>query len=236
MRESIAQEKDKNKLNAWLESISPQSIIQWAVDSYGPNLVVTSSFGLNGIILIHMLQKITREIPTIFINTGYMFEETLKTKRRMEKAYGVKVLTYRPFLSIRSQINKFGPSLFIRKPDKCCALRKIEPMQRALAELKPKAILNGRARFQTHTRQNLQIVEWKKKPMQINPLALWSQNQIESYIKEHSVPYNPLHDISYSSVGCRPCTRPILRGEHARAGRWAELDRVECGLWTKNII
>jgi phosphoadenosine phosphosulfate reductase len=227
---------DKKCLNAWLGNSSPLSVIQWAIDVFSPKLVVTSSFGLNGVALIHMLQKITRKVPIIFVNTGYMFEETLKTKRRIEAAYGVNVLTFRPSLSVKEQIQKFGSALFIRRPDICCALRKIEPMQRALAELKPKAILNGRARFQTHTRQNLPIVEWEKSSIQINPLAGWSHKQIDAYVKEHNIPYNSLYDIGYPSVGCRPCTRPVLEDEHIRAGRWAELDRIECGLWTKNII
>ena len=238
MREFNTQERkiDEKQINSWLENSPPYSIIQWAVDTFCPKLAVTSSFGLNGVALIHMLHKITRELPTIFINTGYMFEETLKTKRRIEAAYGVNVLTFRPSLSIRDQIQKFGPSLFIRQPDKCCGLRKLEPMQRALSELQPTAVLNGRARFQSKTRQNLPIVEWEKKPIQINPLASWSEKQIESYIKNHNIPYNPLHDLGYSSIGCRPCTRPVLKGEHARAGRWAELEKIECGLWDRRAI
>lgn len=234
----MAQERriDKKEINSWLKNLSPHSIIQWAVDTFSPKLAVISSFGLNGVALIHMIQKVTRELPIIFINTGYIFEETLKTKRRIEAAYGIKILTFSPSLSVKKQIQKFGSALFIYQPDICCALRKVEPMQRALAELQPNAVLNGRARFQAKTRQNLPIVEWEKKPIQINPLATWSKEQIESYIKNNSVPYNPLYDIGYLSIGCRPCTRQVLKGEHIRTGRWGELEKTECGLWTKNLI
>jgi len=236
MKVSIPQEIDNNLPNILSENLSPLSIIKWAVDTFGSKLAVTSSFGLNGVVLIHMLQKITRKVPIIFINTGYMFEETLKTKRRIEKACRVKILTYHPRLTVKDQIQKFGPALFICQPDTCCNLRKVEPMQRALSELQPIALLNGRARFHDKNRQNLPIIEWEKKPIQINPLTAWSQKQIELYIKNHNVPYNPLYDIGYLSIGCRPCTRPVLKGEHIRAGRWAELEKRECGLWTKNLM
>lgn len=232
MKAPITKEADKKEINTWLENLSPLSIVKWAIDNFAPKLAITSSFGLNGVALIHMLQKITREVPIIFINTGYMFEETLHTKRRIEKAYGIKVLTYYPSLSVKDQIRNYGPALFTSLPDLCCRLRKIEPMQKALAELQPKALLNGRARFHAKTRHNMPIVNWEKKPIQINPLAALPLKHIELYIENHSVPYNPLYDMGYSSIGCRPCTRPVLIGEHIRAGRWAELKKKECGLWT----
>ncbi len=225
---------NKAQRDLWLDSLTPQQILCWALESFGPNLVMTSSFGLNGVALIHMLQEITRDVPIIFIDTGYLFKETLETKRRIEAAYKVKVLTFRPTLSVEAQIRQYGPDLPTRHPDLCCALRKVEPMQRALAELQPAAVLNGRARFQARTRRDLPIVEWEQTPIRINPLALWSQQQIESYVRAHAVPYNPLHDVGYPSIGCRPCTRPVLQGEHIRAGRWAGLNKTECGLWTTN--
>jgi len=235
MREFPIQNKDKKNINALPEGLSPQSIIQWAVDTFGPKLVVTSSFGINGVVLIHMLSKITRDIPIIFIDTGYMFEETLETKNKIEKVYRMKILTFRPSLSVQDQINQFGSALFTRQPGLCCNLRKIKPMLTALSELQPVAVLNGRARFQARTRQGLSIMGWEKKPITINPLVNWSQKQIEAYIQYHGVPYNPLYDIGYPSIGCRPCTRLVLKGEHIRAGRWEELDKTECGLWTTNL-
>jgi phosphoadenosine phosphosulfate reductase len=221
-------------LNACLEHLSPQQILRWAVDTFGPRIVMTSAFGLNGVALIHMLQGITREVPIVFVDTGYLFEETLETKRRIESIYEGDILTYRSPLSVEEQARQYGPDLPIRQPELCCALRKVEPMRRAIAELRPVAVLNGRARFQASTRQALPIVEWEQTPIRINPLAFSSPQQIEAYVRTHDVPYNPLHDRGYPSIGCQPCTRPVLKNEYIRAGRWMGLDKIECGLWTTN--
>jgi len=202
------------------------------MDTFGSDLVMTSAFGLNGVALIHMLQGISQEVPIVFVDTGYLFEETLETKRQIVSTYGANVLTYRSPLSVEDQARQHGPDLPTRQSDLCCALRKVEPMQRAMTEIRPAAVLNGRARFQASTRRALPIVEWEQTPVRINPLALWSPQQIEAYIRAHDVPHNPLHDRGYPSIGCQPCTRPVLKDEHIRAGRWAGLGKMECGLWT----
>jgi phosphoadenosine phosphosulfate reductase len=201
---------------------------------------MTSSFGLNGVALIHMLQAISQEVPIVFVDTGYLFAETLETKRRIEAAYGVQVLTYHPRCNgdglphpgaISGQTAGSGGNS--QAADLCCAVRKVEPMSRAIAELRPVAVLNARARFQANTRQGLPTIEWDQTPIYINPLAYWTQQQIEEYVRAHHVPYNPLHDRGYPSIGCWPCTRPVKDGEHLRAGRWAGLGKLECGLWTQ---
>ena len=215
-----------------LEHLSPQQILQWAVETYGQDLLMTSSFGLNGVALIHMLQTITRSFTILFIDTGYHFPETLKTKQQIEAKYGLKILVLNPQLSIEEQAHMYGPHLFEHSPDLCCALRKIEPMQRALEQLQPKAVLNARSRFQARTRQDLPVIEWTRSPVRINPLTQWSHQQIEDYVRSNQVPYNPLHDEDFPSIGCWPCTRPVRPGEHLRAGRWADRNKVECGLWT----
>ena len=204
---------------------SPQQTLRWAVETYGSRLVITSSFGMTGVALIHMLQTISQSVPIVFVDTGYLFEETLELKRRIEAIYGLQILTFRPRLGVGVRARQHGPDL-------CCALRKVEPMQRAMAELQPAAVLNGRARFQASTRRSLPIVEWNQTPVRINPLATWSQQQIEDYVKANSVPYNPLHDVGYPSLGCWPCTKPVTEGGDVRAGRWSGLGKVECGLWS----
>ncbi len=214
------------------EYLSPQQILQWTVETYGQDLLMTSSFGLNGVALIHMLQEITRSFTILFIDTGYHFAETLETKQRIEARYGLKILVSSPQLSIEDQARLYGPNLFERFPDVCCALRKVEPMRRALEKLQPKVVLNARSRFQAKTRQSLPVIEWTKSPVRINPLMLWSHQQIEEYVRSNQVPYNPLHDKGFPSIGCWPCTRPVRPGEHLRAGRWAGRNKVECGLWT----
>jgi phosphoadenosine phosphosulfate reductase len=193
---------------------------------------MTSAFGLNGVALLHMLQQVSRELPILFVDTGYLYDETLETKQRIEQAYGLQVFTYHPLLSIEAQADQYGPELHAVEPNLCCALRKVEPMQRAMAEQKPVAVLNARARFQARTRADLAVVEWHHTPIRINPLAGWSRRQVEAYVAKHDVPHNPLHERGYPSIGCRPCTRPVNADEHIRAGRWAESCKSECGLWT----
>jgi phosphoadenosine phosphosulfate reductase len=212
--------------NPWLERLTPQDIVHWAVEAFGPGLIMTSSFGLNGVALIHMLQAVRADVPVVFVDTGYLFDETLQTKRRIEAAYHVSVLTYRPRADEEAQPGYHGQTT-------CCNRRKVEPMRRALAELRPVAVLNARARFQARTRHDLPMVEWDQAPVRINPLAGWSLARLKAYVAEHNIPYNPLHDAGYPSIGCWPCTRPVQPGEDLRAGRWAGSGKVECGLWTQ---
>lgn len=215
---------------------SPLHTLRWAIDTFVPGLVMTSALGLNGVALAHMLHTLSREVPIVFVDTGYHFAETLATKRRIEAAYGLRVLTYHPAERVQVPARQIGPDLPDRWPNLCCAVRKVEPMQRALAELQPKAILNARARFQADTRRDLPLVEWDQAPVRINPLAGWSLRQVRAYVAAHDVPYNPLHDRGYPSVGCRPCTRPVAAGENQRAGRWPGMDKTECGLWTQPLV
>ena len=223
---------EQERLNAWLEQQSPQCVLRWAVDVFGAGLVMTTAFGLNGVALIHLLREVGEDVPLVFVDTGFLFEETLETKRRIEQAYGVRVQTWRPRLSIEAQAQQYGPDLHACQPDLCCVLRKVEPMRRAMAELGPLAVINGRSRSQSKTRHDLPIVQWEQTPVWINPLACWTRQQVADYIQTHGIPCNPLHEAGYPSIGCKPCTRPVRAGEHVRAGRWASRDKAECGLWT----
>ena len=229
-------------VNYHLRRRSPRQIVRWAVDTFGERLVMTSAFGMNGVALIHMVYEEFRErgldmtIPILFVDTAYLFPETLETKRRIEAAYGCRVETYYPALGVAEQAARYGPDLPSRDPDLCCRLRKVEPMQRAIAEHRPAAILNGRARFQSSGRRTLPIVEWNYAPLRIHPLAYWSQEHVVDYVTSHHVPYNPLYDQGYPSIGCQPCTRPVIAGEPIRAGRWPDTKKSECGIWTTKCL
>ena len=177
--------------------------------------------------LIHMLDG---RIPILFVDTGFMFDETLALRDLV--AACATVVTYVPE-SFPTPCDEPG---FCKEPDAeriafCCETRKVEPMRRALAELNPGAIITARGRFQSVTRRALPLVEGHRQPPRVNPLAYWSQEQVEAYIEKHDVPHNPLHDDGYYSVGCWPCTRPVEEGEDVRAGRWDGLGKVECGIW-----
>ena len=221
--------------HAELEALPPQEILRWAAQTFGPGLVMTSAFGLNGVALIHMLHDLGLHVPVIFVDTGYHFDETVRTKERIEAAFGIQVLTYRSPESTSVPICQIGPHLSKDWHALCCEMRKIKPMQQALADLRPAAILNARARFQADSRHDLPVVEWYQRPVRVNPLALWAPHQIKDYVWVHGVPQNPLHDQGYPSVGCWPCTQPVADGEDIRAGRWSNLDKTECGLWTRSL-
>lgn len=207
--------------------------IDWALRLFD-RPVMTSAFGLNGMVLIHVLKEMGRKVPVLFVNTGFMFPETLALRGQVADM-GLDVMTYRPkTLPMPCDEAESG---FCEEQDEeqiafCCATRKVEPMRRALAALKPDVILTPRGRFQAVTRHALPFFEGHRKPPRVNPLTFWSQEQVERYIKDHGVPHNPLHDDGYYSVGCWPCTRPVGDGEDVRAGRWDGLGRVECGIWT----
>lgn len=211
--------------NTWLERLEPAFVLRWAAATFGPKLVMTTGLGLNGVALIHMLQASQPDVPIVFVDTGYHFQETLETKARIAAAYGVPFLTLSPTFAVAVRGRPTDPEV-------CCQQRKVEPMQHALAELQPAAVVNARSRFQASTRQNLPVVEWGQSPIRINPLACWSLAQVKSYIAKYKVPYNPLHDAGYPSIGCWPCTRAVQPGEDLRAGRWPGNGKVECGLWT----
>jgi len=200
-----------------------EAIVRWAFDKFPTSLAMTSAFGLNGVALIHLVYaELDLRPPVLFVDTGYMFPETLETRDRVVARYGLDLRQVGP-VEVSSGI--------LPTAEACCQQRKVEPMRRLLAEITPGAILTGRGRFQAVTRRQLQMVEWGRFPLRVNPLANWSQEDVEGYVKANDVPYNPLYDAGYYSVGCVPCTRAVEPGEDVRAGRWDGLGKVECGLW-----
>ena len=198
-----------------------ESLILWAAGEY-EHLAMTSAFGLSGVVLIDLVQGLELRVPVLFVDTGFLFAETLETKRRLLDRY--------PRLSIiESGPPKTGPEPMTAH---CCHERKVLPMRRLLRIMDPDALLSARGRFQAVTRRDLDPVERDREPVRVNPLVTWTQADIEEYAHLHELPYNPLYDQGYYSVGCKPCTRAVRPGEDVRAGRWDGLGTVECGLWT----
>ena len=212
--------------------VATKDSIDWALD-YFERPVMTSAFGLSGMVLIHILAEMGRSVPVVFVDTGLMFDETLAMRHQVA-AEGVEVVTFIPqAYPLPCDVMKDGHCLPAdeQRIAACCEARKIKPMRRALTLLQPDVILTARGRFQAVTRQALPFFEGTQSPPRVNPLATWTQEQIEQYVKNHGVPHNPLHDDGYYSVGCWPCTRPVEEGEDMRAGRWDGLGKVECGIW-----
>jgi phosphoadenosine phosphosulfate reductase len=221
------------ELQVWayrLEAKSPQEVLVMAVEHYGAGLVLASSFGAEDVVLIDMLQNLAPTIPVFYLDTDKHFTETYATRDKLQERYGTSFIQVLPELTLAEQAEKHGDKLWEREPNLCCQIRKVEPLQRILSEYE--AWITGIRRQQSPTRAHAKKVEWDEKfnLVKFNPLADWTDAQVWEYIHANDVPYNPLHDRNYPSIGCHVCTRPVLPGQDPRAGRWAGFEKTECGL------
>lgn len=218
-------------LSRAFETSSPQEIVRWAVDTFGDGLSVGASFGgASGMAILHMVASLKPNVHVFVLDTGYLFEETHENMRQAIPALGLEnVNVYKSKLTHEEQAREYGSALWMRDPDLCCELRKIEPNHRALEG--KTAWIAGLRRDQSESRGNTPIVSWNQKfgVVKINPLANWDEKQTWAYILKHKIPYNPLLDHGYSSIGCYNCT---VAGIQGRAGRWQGFDKDECGLHT----
>lgn len=218
-------------LNARFESTDPRDIVAWAVDAFGDGLSVGASFGgASGMAILHMVAAVKPGVHVFVLDTDYLFEETHETMRRSVPALGLTNLNvYKSRLSHEQQAADYGSALWMRDPDLCCELRKIEPNRRALVG--KTCWVSGLRRDQSEGRADTPIVAWNEKfaVVKLNPLANWSEKQTWGYILANNIPYNPLLDQGYSSIGCYNCTIPGVQG---RAGRWQGFEKDECGLHT----
>ena len=213
-----------------LESKSPQAILRWAVAEFYPRLTMATAFGAEGCCIIHMLADIEPDVRIFNLDTGYQFQETLDLRERIKERYGIEVEYIRPEMSVAEYEEEHGGPLYNIRPDQCCHDRKVLPLRRAVEGYD--AWISSIRGDQTAHRAAARVVQWDPKfsLVKINPLLGWTKKDVWSFITEHDVPYNPLHDQNYPSIGCRPCTRPITEGEDERAGRWAGTFKKECGL------
>ena len=215
-----------------VESWSPETVLRWAFAAFGRQVAIASAFGAEGMVLIDTAARLNPQVRVFTLDTEFLFPETYALMERIERRYGIAIERVKPALSPESQEREHGPALWSRDPDACCGLRKIEPLRRHLAGLR--AWMTSIRRDQTAFRASARKVEWDAKfhLVKINPLADWTSKQVWRYIHDHNVPYNPLHDQGFPSIGCTHCTRAIRPGEDERAGRWSGLVKIECGLHT----
>ncbi len=223
---------------AWLEAAAPPEILRWAVETYREKLTMATAFGAEGCVLLDMLAKIRDEIglfPDVFnLDTGYQFGQTLALKSQIEKRYGIAIRAVQPHQGIvaaeATSKSETGGPLYKSDPNACCYWRKVAPLEDAVAGFE--AWITAIRRDQTPERAGAAIVgpDDKFPMLKINPLANWKKAQVWDYIKQNGVPYNPLHDQNFPSIGCWPCTKPVQNGEDDRAGRWAGTQKRECGI------
>ena len=215
---------------ALTESRDPEQLLRWAFAEFHPEMAIASGFGAEGIVLIDIAARIQPDLRVFTLDTDFLFPETYELMDRVEERYRIKVERVRQALTPEEQELRHGPALWKRAPDQCCNLRKVDPLRGKLAELR--AWVTAIRRDQTASRAQARKLEWDTKfgLVKINPLADWSSKQVWDYIYENSLPYSPLHDRNYPSIGCTHCTRPVHAGEDARAGRWSGFEKTECGL------
>jgi phosphoadenosine phosphosulfate reductase len=205
-------------------------ILRWAGEVFGPGLVLASSMADTH--LVHLAQAVVPGIDVLFLDTGYHFVETIGTRDAVAAVYDVNLISIAPKQSVDEQDAEYGPRLHDREPERCCALRKVEPLERGLAPYT--AWINGMRRVDAPTRTDIRVVDFdaKRGMVKISPLAAWTDEDVQRYTERHGVLVNPLFQDGYTSIGCAPCTRRTAAGEDPRAGRWAGFAKTECGLHT----
>jgi phosphoadenosine phosphosulfate reductase len=188
-----------------VEAMTAEESLLWAYEQFGDKLCLTCSWQKQSSVLVHMVSELGLKIPIVELDTQLFFKETYETRDRLVERYGLNLI--RPHvLTVAEQHAQEGPNLWERDPDRCCHLRK------------------DAQRVERSERYGV----WK-----VQPLVDWDAKRVSAYIVVNEIPYNPLHDVGYPSIGCIPCTRPVLKGEDERAGRWAGADKIECGIHAK---
>ncbi len=221
---------DIERQRATLEQMSAEELLVWGSRRFGTSIVFATSLGAEDCAILDMIARQTLPIALATIDTGVLFRESYALWSRLEKRYGVEIAAMRTDL-----LRDSGPApeidrLWETAPDQCCRLRKMVPLRRELSGRA--AWITGIRREQSETRRNAQPVEWDAAfgLVKINPLVAWTNDQVWSYLRANDVPYNPMHDTGYPSIGCEPCTSPVGEGESGRSGRWRGRDKTECGL------
>jgi len=218
-------------LNERLKSLEAEDILEWAWETFRPNVAASSSFQTQSVPLLHLVSRICPEMPIIFIDTGFHFPETLEYRDELRRRFGLNVLVFRSVSERSSLLEKHEEPLYRRDPDLCCYINKVKPMEAAISRLSLKALISGIRMEQTPHRQTLRIIESQSgNVLRIHPLLKWTREDLWEYIDEHRLPLHPLFSKGYPSIGCAPCTRPVQQGEDERAGRWAGTEKKECGL------
>jgi phosphoadenosine phosphosulfate reductase len=211
------------------ESLSAELLILAAYERFGDRLCLTCSWQKQSSVLVHMVSALGLELDVIELDTHLFFRESYETRERLVERYGIELI--RPEIpTVAEQHRREGPNLWERDRDRCCHVRKVEPLLRALEPYD--AWISGIRRDQSPSRAGIPQLVWSDRyaVWKVHPLASWDEKRVWAYIAANDIPYNPLHDTGYRSIGCIPCTRPTTPDEEERAGRWAGSDKLECGI------
>jgi phosphoadenosine phosphosulfate reductase len=221
-------EREIAEVSAALHDAPPAEVLRWATERFrGGRLALVSAFGSGSAVLIDLLSDVAPELPVVFVDTLHHFPETLEHVERVRERYGLDLRVYRAAPTRAEFEARYGERLWERDLERYQQLTKVEPFRLATDELD--GWITGRRRDQARTRTGLEVVEGGDK-VRINPLAGWTRREVWQYIYQRDLPYNPLHDRGYASIGDEPLTTPVARGEDERAGRWRGDERLECGI------
>jgi phosphoadenosine phosphosulfate reductase len=220
---------DHEAIAAELELSTAQEAIEWMFENFGERHYIACSFQKTSSVTAHLASQINPEARFFYLDTEVLFEESYETRDRLAEALGIEFDRFHN-LSLEEQEAEHGPELWNRDPDACCALRKVEPMRRALSSVD--CWVAGVRRADSSSRSKTPKFAWDKRfnLWKLNPLADWTERDVWNYIREHHLPYNPLHDRGYPSIGCTHCTKPVEPGGDLRDGRWSGLAKTECGI------
>ena len=224
---------EDSQIAQWAHQLAdapPAEVLAWAAGRFGSRLAMATGFGAEGCVLIHLIGTARLPIDILTIDTGLLFRETYQLWWTLERKYDLHIRGVEPRLSVGTQAGVYGPALWRSDPDRCCAIRKVQPLDAERARLD--AWISAVRTEQTAVRASSAVVERDPASglVKINPIARWTHDQVWSFIRANDVPYNPLHDQGYPSIGCEPCTTPVAEGENPRAGRWRGREKTECGI------
>lgn len=216
------------------ESWTAEQVLHWAYETYGHDVAIASAFGPEGIALIDVAASVWPLLRVFVLDTSFLFPETYRLIEQVEERYGIEVERLLPSLSPEEQARTLGSELWTSDPDLCCRIRKVEPLERKLAQLR--AWVTAIRREQTTARAHARKIEWDPclRVVKINAIADWTHDMVWNHLRTRHLPYNPLHDHDYPSIGCTHCTRAIKPGEDPRAGRWPGFEKRECGIHSRN--
>lgn len=224
-------------LNERFSGRRTEEVLAWAWGRFGTRAAIGTSFQGAGLVMMHLAQQAGLAFPVFTLDTGLLFPETLALKQRLEDFFGFRIESLEPDLTVAEQADIHGPTLWTRNPDLCCTVRKVLPLRDKLCDLD--CWITGLRRQQSATRAGTDLVELYgfdaasgRDIVKLNPMADWTREAVWDHIRQHGIPYNPLHNQGYRSIGCQPCSGQTANGESERAGRWIGFNKVECGIHT----
>ncbi|MEX0685403.1 MAG: phosphoadenylyl-sulfate reductase [Balneolales bacterium] len=218
------------QLNLEFSKADLETILKYIWEKYGNEMAIGTGFGLSGAVLMHKLYDLQLPVTVFYLDTNLLFRQTYELADKYAEQYDIHFDKVSTEVSLEEQADKYGEKLWLKNPDSCCNIRKVIPLQNYLKD--KKIWITGVRRDQSKSRKNTKMFEWDElnQVIKINPLVDWDVSEVWAYIKIYELPYNPLHDHGYPSIGCQPCTKPVIGDADERDGRWSGHTKTECGI------